>query len=272
MPAARILVVDDNPANLKLASRVLQSDGYLVEQASTAEDALERIRRQAPDLNLPDLILMDIELPGMDGLSLTRALKADAATRNIPVVALTAFAMKGDEQRAREAGCVGYLSKPVDTRKLSAQVAEFIVPKIKVLIAGYGDAAAPSSVNLAWVMLATAGHEVAVAGTSAKAFTVASQSRPQLIVAVDFKSPGESLALIRQLRQEPATGHIPIVAISAGPGACTQEEAVAAGCTAFFAEPVDGEALLRLAAGIAEERSASVRARRAGGAHSGSAR
>ena len=135
MPAARILVVDDNPANLKLASRVLQSEGYLVEQAATAEDALKRIREQVPDLSLPDLILMDIELPGMDGLSLTRVLKADAATQNIPVVALTAFAMKGDEQRAREAGCVGYLSKPVNTRTLPAQVAEFILPKIKVLIA-----------------------------------------------------------------------------------------------------------------------------------------
>jgi len=121
MEPARILVVDDNPANLKLAAHVLESDGYLVNQASSAEAALEQIHERAPDL-----ILMDIELPGMDGLALTRILKADLATQGIPIVALTAFAMKGDEQKARDAGCNGYLTKPLNTRTLSADVAAFL--------------------------------------------------------------------------------------------------------------------------------------------------
>jgi CheY-like chemotaxis protein len=104
-----------------LAAHVLECDGYLVNQASSAEIALERIRELTPDL-----ILMDIELPGMDGLALTRILKADSATQGIPVIALTAFAMKGDEQRARDAGCEGYLTKPLNTRTLSAQITEFL--------------------------------------------------------------------------------------------------------------------------------------------------
>lgn len=118
---ARILVVDDNPVNLKLASDLLESEGYAVDRAHDAEHALQTIRRRRPDL-----ILMDVALPGLDGLSLTRRLKADTATRSIRVVALTAFAMKGDDQKAREAGCDGYIPKPIDTRKLPVQVAELL--------------------------------------------------------------------------------------------------------------------------------------------------
>jgi CheY-like chemotaxis protein len=118
MSNERILVVDDNPANLKLVSDLLEWSGYRISKAMDAEQALEVIR-QAP----PDLILMDIALPGMDGLMLTRRLKADDATKHIRVVALTAFAMKGDEQKASDAGCDGYITKPIDTRSLPDQVA-----------------------------------------------------------------------------------------------------------------------------------------------------
>lgn len=118
---ARILIVDDNPVNLKLAADVLGFDGFSVETVENAERALEALRRRRPDL-----ILMDIAMPGMDGLELTRLLKADPATAAIPVVALTASAMKGDERRTRAAGCDGYITKPIDTRKLSAQVADHV--------------------------------------------------------------------------------------------------------------------------------------------------
>ncbi|MEW6277154.1 MAG: response regulator [Candidatus Eremiobacterota bacterium] len=120
---ARVLVVDDHAANLKLACDVLEWEGFQVDRARDAEEALERIR-----LNPPDLILMDIELPQMDGLALTRKLKADPATRHIRVVALTAYAMKGDEQKAREAGCDGYLTKPISTRLLGEQVRAALNP------------------------------------------------------------------------------------------------------------------------------------------------
>jgi CheY-like chemotaxis protein len=121
MSATRILIVDDNKTNLKLASDVLAFDGYEILKASDAESAQEIIR-----LTRPDLILMDIALPGMDGLTLTRLLKSNDATRDIVVVALTAFAMKGDDARAREAGCDGYITKPIDTRTLPNAVAGYL--------------------------------------------------------------------------------------------------------------------------------------------------
>jgi CheY-like chemotaxis protein len=116
---ARILVVDDNLVNLKLAAAVLAAEGYVVIRALDAEQAQACLA-----LELPDLILMDIALPGMDGLTLTRAIKADPRLRHIPVLALTAFAMKGDDQKARDAGCDGYITKPIDTRALPLLIAD----------------------------------------------------------------------------------------------------------------------------------------------------
>jgi CheY-like chemotaxis protein len=116
-----ILVVDDNPANLKLVSDILEFEGYHLLNAGDAEEAQTVIQR-----TLPDLIFMDIALPGMDGLTLTRKLKAEPLTRNILIIALTAFAMKGDDQKALAAGCDGYITKPIDTRKLARQVAGFL--------------------------------------------------------------------------------------------------------------------------------------------------
>jgi len=120
----QILVVDDNPTNLKLVSDVLKSAGYEVFKANTAENAVLVIEQ-----SMPDLILMDIALPGMDGLTLTRKLKAEASTKQIPIIALTAFAMKGDDQKAREAGCDGYITKPIDTRALPEQVGAYLKAK-----------------------------------------------------------------------------------------------------------------------------------------------
>jgi CheY-like chemotaxis protein len=119
--SARILIVDDNPLNLKLAADVLASAGFVVDQARDANEA-----RTILGNRLPDLILMDIAMPGMDGLTLTRLLKADARFSEVPIVALTASAMKGDDEKALAAGCVGYIAKPVDTRTFSRLVGEFL--------------------------------------------------------------------------------------------------------------------------------------------------
>lgn len=118
---ATILIVDDNPTNLKLVADVLECAGHSVLRARDAEEAQEILKRTTPEL-----ILMDIQMPGMDGLTLTRLLKARPAYRYIHIVALTSFAMKGDEEKAREAGCDGYITKPIDTRKLPVQVAEIL--------------------------------------------------------------------------------------------------------------------------------------------------
>jgi CheY-like chemotaxis protein len=121
--ATRILIVDDNATNLKLASHVLESAGFAVEGAVDAEQAQELL-----DQTLPDLILMDIALPGMDGLTLTRKLKADPRFKDVRIVALTAFAMKGDDRKALDAGCDGYITKPIDTRNLPQQVQAYLRP------------------------------------------------------------------------------------------------------------------------------------------------
>ena len=121
MAGERILIVDDNPANLKLARILLIREGYDVRSAESAVEALGVIREFRPRL-----ILMDVQLPDTDGLTLTRRLKADPATSGIVVVALTAYAMMGDEEKALAAGCAGYLTKPVDTRTLPAYVASHL--------------------------------------------------------------------------------------------------------------------------------------------------
>lgn len=118
---ARILVVEDNPANMKLLSFVLGTRGYDVRTAADAREALEVLQDFAPRL-----ILMDVQLPGMDGLELTRRLKADPKTREIVVVAVSAYAMKGDEQKARDAGCDGYVTKPIDTRRLPDTIEAYL--------------------------------------------------------------------------------------------------------------------------------------------------
>jgi CheY-like chemotaxis protein len=116
-----ILLVEDNEANWMLASAVLEREGFQVEVATAPEGVREWARRVQPDL-----ILMDVQLPGQDGMSLTRELKSDPRTARIPVVALTAHAMAGDRERAIEAGCEGYVSKPIDTRTFGEQVRQFL--------------------------------------------------------------------------------------------------------------------------------------------------
>ena len=116
-----VFIVDDNLINSKLASEVLLAGGYQVTVATDAEQAQQLLATL-----LPDLILMDIALPGMDGLSLTRILKADARLRHVPVVALTAYAMRGDELKATDAGCDGYITKPIDTRRFVEQVSVIV--------------------------------------------------------------------------------------------------------------------------------------------------
>ena len=129
--AASILIVDDNPTNLKLVADVLEFEGHTIARARDAEQAQEVLKNTRPNL-----IVMDIQMPGMDGLTLTRLLKANPLYQHIPVVALTAFAMKGDDDKAREAGCHSYITKPIETRKFPAQVAAILasVPKSRMEI------------------------------------------------------------------------------------------------------------------------------------------
>jgi CheY-like chemotaxis protein len=120
MPTKSILIVDDNPVNSKLIRVLLAGEGYDVHTAGDADEALRVLENLSPRL-----ILMDVQLPGIDGLELTRRLKADPATRDIKILGLTAYAMKGDREKILAAGCDGYIAKPIDTRALPGMLEHY---------------------------------------------------------------------------------------------------------------------------------------------------
>lgn len=124
MSGETILAVEDNPLNLKLIAAVLQRFGYRVLTAADAETGIRVAQTQ-----MPDLILMDIQLPGMDGLSAVRHLKGDPDTAQIPIVALSAHAMHDHEEQAANAGCCGYITKPFSTRSLMEDIRRFLTEK-----------------------------------------------------------------------------------------------------------------------------------------------
>lgn len=118
------LIVEDNPDNLLLTRTLLLRAGYQTAEAQSAEDALEQLESCTPNL-----ILMDIQLPGQDGLALTRQLRANPKLAGIPIIALSAHAMAGSQDEAAAAGCDGYITKPIDTRLFSSQLAEVLAAK-----------------------------------------------------------------------------------------------------------------------------------------------
>jgi CheY-like chemotaxis protein len=119
--APLVLLVEDNETNQMLTMAVLERDGYRVLVAGSSDEARHHLETETPSL-----ILMDIQLPGEDGLAFTRELKRNAATSHIPVVAMTAHAMEGDAEIAMQAGCSGYIAKPIDTRALAEQVRRYL--------------------------------------------------------------------------------------------------------------------------------------------------
>ena len=122
-----ILLVEDNEVNRRLAGFLLRSHGYQVREATTAAAAFEMV-----DKERPDLIVMDIQLPGMDGLEITRKLKGQPSTADIPVIAVTSYAMKGDREKALAAGCAGYVTKPIDKNTFIQEVAAHVSNKSKI--------------------------------------------------------------------------------------------------------------------------------------------
>ena len=255
--SAKILVVDDNPTNLKLVSDVLEFEGYDILKAVDAEEA-----QVVLSATLPDLILMDIALPGMDGLTLTRKLKAEERTRGIRIVALTAFAMKGDDQKAFDAGCDGYITKPIDTRKLTDQVAEFLArasgqsPRSRIKILVIEDNTVDN--KLATLILSTTGHDVSAVEAAEQVFGAIKEDRPQLIL-LDLDLTGmDGLVLLRKLKADPDTREICVVAITFYPEQYSKAAALAAGCDAYLLKPLDTRELSEPLAALAEEAARST--------------
>lgn len=130
----KILIVEDNHQNMRLLEMTLRAKSYTLLKATDGKEALDMVTRERPDL-----IVMDVQLPKMSGLEVTRRLKENPAFSHIPVIALTAYAMKGDKEKVIEAGCDTYLSKPVNTRELRRVVAEMLLQRQKVTPSVNGD-------------------------------------------------------------------------------------------------------------------------------------
>ena len=127
MAGEKILLIEDNAVNRDLTQFLLESQGYQVREASTAEEAFEILKTERPAL-----VVMDIQLPGMDGLEATKRLKENPATRDIPVLAVTSYAMKGDRESAAAAGCAAYITKPIDKTTFLREVAAHLATRMKV--------------------------------------------------------------------------------------------------------------------------------------------
>jgi len=122
----RILIVEDNPPNMRLIEMVLRAKGYTLLKATDGEEALDMAMRERPDL-----IIMDIQLPKLNGLEVTKKLRETPALSHIPIIAVTAYAMRGDKERFIDGGCDAYLSKPINTRELPGVIAQMLLPRQK---------------------------------------------------------------------------------------------------------------------------------------------
>lgn len=240
---ARILVVDDNALNRKLACDLLELEGHEVLACEDAPQALALLA----DEPAPDLVLMDISLPGMDGLTLTRQIHADPRFAALPIVAMTAFAMKGDEAKARAAGCSGYITKPIDTRRFPQQVSAALdagrtPPPDQLRIMVVED----HRIDLKLVSdnARLSGHLVLSNTTAEQALLSLDQGRPDVLL-LDLNLPGmNGLAFLRVLKADAERRHLPVVAVTAYPDQYQRDALIAAGCAAYLVKPLDMRQLL----------------------------
>ncbi|HET9645730.1 MAG TPA: response regulator [Burkholderiaceae bacterium] len=239
----QILIVDDNALNRKLAFDLLMLENYDVHACEDANQALQWLSSGY----LPDLVLMDIQLPGMDGLTLTRHLKSEPRFSHIPIVAMTAFAMKGDDRKAMDAGCSGYITKPIDTRAFPAQVAGFLPlsaedePPLNVMIVEDDR----TDLKLAGAAAQLSGYLVLGNTTAEEAIHNLAERHPD-VVLLDLNLPGiDGLTFVRLLRSDSQTRDLPVVAMTAYPDDYLRDQLLNAGCTSFLVKPVNRTRLLQ---------------------------
>jgi PAS domain S-box-containing protein len=254
-----ILIVDDNEQNLKVARIALESESFDVRTAGDGEQAL-RVARTV----LPRLILMDIQLPGLDGLQVTQRLKAEPATRDIMVIAMTAYAMKGDKEKALAAGCDGYITKPLDPILLPAQVAEYLAeragspaaPEAAPVARADAVPAAGSAANagapvilvvednpttrkMFRISLEAAGHRVVEAPDGRSALSYVEHNRPALIIQDLILPDMDGFELARALRKQVGDPVIPTLCVSGFLSRLDEARAFTRGFTQVLVKPVD---------------------------------
>ena len=243
-----VLIVDDAPANLKLARVALESVEFQVHTANDGMEALAMLERLSPDV-----ILMDLQMPGLDGFELTRRIKANPAQRHIRIVAVTAYAMKGDRERALAAGCDGYITKPLDPILLPGLVAshlgssledrssqERVEPQGRILVVEDN----PTSRKLIRVALESEGYQVREAAEAREALSWLEGNRPSLILQ-DLVLPDlDGLQLVQRIRSLPNGRGVPILCLSGFLARMDAAKAVTDGFSALLLKPIDPIALL----------------------------
>lgn len=223
-PARRILIIEDNPINQALLDYLLRAYGFTTSTATDGARGLALAAQQAPDL-----ILCDIQMPGMDGLEFARRAKADPALRNTPLMAVTAYAMVGDRDRILAAGFDGYIAKPIDAEELLAAIQRLLtleqpptaVPAPPAAPPGVAPPTrlasilvvddTPFNLELKHRLLQPHGYEVLTASTPSSALALARQRSPALIVSDVGLPEGGGFAFIRQVKADPGLRQIPFI-------------------------------------------------------------
>lgn len=239
-----ILIIEDDDLNLKLVESLLELGSYRVLKAMDAETGISLMREHSPDL-----VLMDIRLPGMDGLHATRLIKQDPELRSIPVIALTAQAMVGDEAEALRAGCNGYFSKPIDTRSFLATLQSFIGERKKKSEASKGiqfDHKArilvvdddPLNVKLLTAKLGSAGYDTIEAYGGQEGLDKAATESPDLLLLDVMMPRMDGFEVTRRLKSDPITSHIPIILVTALDEKEGKTRGLEAGADDFLNKPI----------------------------------
>ena len=249
MGKATILVVEDNALNMKLVRSLLQLVGH---QVLEAEDAEQGIRLAS--LHRPDLILMDIQLPGMDGLEATRILKRNKELNKIPVVALTSYAMPGDEQKTREASCSGYITKPIDTRKFIQTIQGFLTPSTQPIEVGAGKGVIgrprilivdddPLNIKLMKAELPVEKFETLSAPDGPQAIQIVLNERPDLILLDIMMPEMDGFEVCRRLKSMEESKEIPVIFLSSLTGLEEKVKGFGLGAVDFISKPFQREEL-----------------------------
>jgi two-component system cell cycle response regulator len=256
MGTPTILVIEDNEMNMKLVRSILMLSRYRVLEAVNAEDGIQLAREHNPEL-----ILMDIQLPGMDGLSATRIIKKDPALKAIPVVALTSYAMPGDDKKALEAGCEAYITKPIDTRSFLGIVKKFFTnvqnptgfrkevasqkekntrDRARIMIVNDD----PENAKLLSAKLAKNQYEVLQAYGGMEAIEKAIKNSPDLILIDIMMSDLNGYEVTKWLKNESKTAHIPVILITALDSSKDKMQVFKSGADDFLSKPVNTIELL----------------------------